>query len=82
MGFKTNWDVAEISRQIHSMARECASPYNTGFLTFEIKKDLYQLKEIIDRALKEAPAFGDMEQQWLTEQEQKRIINILKDKEK
>ena len=81
MGFKANWDVAEISRQIHSMARECASPYNTGFLTFEIKKDLYQLKEIINQALAESPHFGDLEEAWLTDQEQKRIIKILKNKE-
>jgi hypothetical protein len=78
MGFKTNWDIAEISRQIHTMSRECSSTYNTGFVTFEIKKDLYQLKQIIDQALKDAPDFGDLEQQWLTEQEQKRIIKILK----
>ena len=78
MGFRQNWDIADIARQIHSMARECASPYNTGFVTFEIKKDLYQLKEVIDRAINESPNFGEMEQQWLTEQEQKRIIKILK----
>lgn len=78
MGFKQNWDVADIARQIHSMARECASPYNTGFVTFEIKKDLYQLKDIVDQALKESPNFGDMEQEWLTDQEQKRIIKHLK----
>ena len=78
MGFKQNWDVADIARQIHSMARECASPYNTGFVTFEIKKDLYQLKNIVDQALKESPNFGDLEQEWLTEQEQKRIIKHLK----
>ena len=78
MGFKQNWDVANISQQIHSMARECASPYNTGFVTFEIKKDLYQLREIINRAIEESPDFGEMEQAWLTEQEQKRIIKILK----
>lgn len=78
MGFKQSWDLSDMSRQIHAMARECASPYNTGFVTFEIKKDLYQLKEIIDRALQESPNFGDMEQEWLTEQEQKRIIRILK----
>ena len=52
--------------------------YNDGFTSFECKKDLYQLKDIIDRALAEAPDFGEMEQQWLTEQEQKRIIKILK----
>ncbi len=79
MGFKKSWDEADISRQIRAMARECASPYNTGFLTFEIKKDLYQLKEVIDRALQEAPSFGGMEEEWLTEQEKKRIIKILKE---
>jgi hypothetical protein len=78
MGFKKSWDEADITRQIHAMARECASPYNTGFLTFEIKKDLYQLKEIVDRALQDSPNFGDMEKEWLTEQEKKRIIKILK----
>jgi hypothetical protein len=78
MGFKKNWDVPDISRQIHSLARECSSKYNDGFTSFECKKDLYQLKHIVDTALAEAPDFGDLEQQWLTEQEQKRIIKILK----
>lgn len=78
MGFKKSWDVSDIARQIHSLARECSSMYNDGFTSFECKKDLYQLKDIVDRALEQAPDFGDLEQQWLTEQEQKRIIKILK----
>ncbi len=78
MGFKKNWDEAEIIRQVHTMARECASPHNTGFVTFEIKKDLYLIKEILDQALRDAPSFGELEKEWLTEQEQKRIIKILK----
>jgi diphthamide biosynthesis methyltransferase len=78
MGFKKNWDVSDISRQIHSLARECSSAYNDGFTSFECKKDLYHLKQIIDNALSEAPEFGDLEQQWLQEQEKKRIIKILK----
>jgi diphthamide biosynthesis methyltransferase len=78
MGFKKSWDVANIASQIHSLARECSSMYNDGFTSFECKKDLFQLKEIIDNALAEAPDFGEIEQQWLTEQEKKRIIKILK----
>lgn len=78
MGLKKSWDVADISHQIHSLARECASPYNDGFTSFECKKDLYQLKHIIDQSLAQSPNFGDMEEQWLTDQEQKRIIKILK----
>jgi diphthamide biosynthesis methyltransferase len=78
MGFKKSWDVSDISRQIHSLARECTTPYNDGFTAFECKKDLHQLKQIIDNALAEAPDFGDLEQQWLQEQEKKRIIKLLK----
>lgn len=78
MGFKKSWDVADISRQIHSLARECSSMYNDGFTSFECKKDLYQLKQLIDAAIIDSPNFGDMEDQWLQEQEKKRIIKHLK----
>lgn len=78
MGFNKNWNIAGIVNQIHDLSRECSSPYNDGFIAFDCKKDLYQLKSIIDRSLEEAPYFGEIEQEWLTEQEQKRIIKILK----
>ncbi len=78
MGLKKNWDTSNIASQIGALSRECSSPYNDGFTAFEFKKDLYQIKYMIDHALKTAPNFGDMEQQWLTEQEKKRIIKHLK----
>jgi len=78
MGFKKSWDTGDIANQIHALARECSSSYTDGFTAFECKKDLYQIKEIIDQAIKLSPNFGELEQQWLTEQEQKRIIKILK----
>jgi hypothetical protein len=77
MGFKKNWDVSNVAGQIYTMARECASPYNDGFTTFEIKKDLWELKFIVDQAIKNTPTFSG-EEEWLTEQEQKRIIKHLK----
>jgi hypothetical protein len=78
MGFRKSWDIAGVIGQIHGLARECSSPRNDGFTAFECKKDLYQLKQIVNDALAEAPDFGTLEEQWLTEQEQKRIIKILK----
>lgn len=78
MGFKKSWDTADIANQIHSLARECVSPYNDGFTAFECKKDLYQIKKIIDEALSRSPEFGELEEEWLQEQEKKRIIKILK----
>ena len=47
MGFKKNWDVADISRQLHTLSRECNSPYNDGFNSFEIKKELYIIKDMM-----------------------------------
>ena len=78
MGFKKSWDVADIANQLHTMSRECSSSYTDGFTSFEIKKELYLIKEIIDQVLDSSPDFGEIEQQWLTAQEQKRIIKHLK----
>jgi hypothetical protein len=78
MGFKKNWDLADIVNQIHSLTRECSSPYNDGFTSFEFKKELYILKNIVDQSIIDAPDFGQLEKDWLQEQEKKRIINILK----
>ncbi len=79
MGFQKRWDVADIASQIRSLSMECASPYNDGFTSFELKKELYLLRDILDHAFSVAPDFGEMEQQWLQEQEKKRIIKILKE---
>jgi hypothetical protein len=73
--------VANIASQIRQISVNCSSSYTDGFTAWELKKDLYQIKELIDQALKTSPNFGTMEEEWLTEQEQKRIINILKSKE-
>jgi hypothetical protein len=75
---RKSWSVDDIIRQIHALSRECSSPYNDGFTSFECKKDLYQIQESINNALQNSPNFGDQEKQWLTEQEQKRIIKHLK----
>ncbi len=79
MGFQKRWDTADIASQLRSLSMECSSPLNDGFTAFELKKELYLIKEIVDRAFDSAPDFGEIEQQWLTEQEKKRIIKILKE---
>jgi hypothetical protein len=78
MGLKKSWSVDDVTQQIHRAAGECRSPYNDGYTGWYVKQDLYQIKFILDEALKTCPSFGDTEEQWLTEQEQKRIIKHLK----
>ena len=77
MGFKKNWEVGDITSQVHSLAREISSPYNDGYTQWHCKQDLYQIKEVIDAAIRNSPTFAG-EQEWLQEQEKKRIIKILK----
>lgn len=78
MGYKKSWDVNSITSQIHSIARECSSSYNDGYTAFGCKQDLYQLKELLDTVIRNSPTFSG-EQEWLQEQEKKRIIKILKE---
>jgi hypothetical protein len=77
MGFKKNWDVANVAQQINTMAYECSSSYNDGYVAWGVKQDLYKIKELVDDALKRCPTFSP-ESAWLHEQEQKKIIKILK----
>jgi hypothetical protein len=75
---KKAWSIDDVANQLRALSRECSSSYNDGYTAFELKKDLYQIKELVDHALSSSPNFGELEQEWLTEQEQKRIIKILK----
>ena len=74
---KKSWSVEDVARQINALGRECSNPNNDGFTAFDLKKDLYQLKEIIDIQLSNSPKFQG-EDEWLQSQEQQRIIKILK----
>jgi len=77
MGFKKSWDASDVMSQISSLARECTSPYNDGFVGWGCKQDLYKIQEAVNEALRRCPTYVG-EEEWLTEQEQKRIIKILK----
>ena len=79
MGFIKRWSVEDIARQINSATLECTSPYHDGFTAWGCKQDLLIIQQLINEAVKDAPEFGEMESLWLKEQEQKRIIKILKE---
>jgi hypothetical protein len=78
MGFKKSWDADSITSQIHTLYRECSSPYNDGFTAWGCKQDLLLIQQLVNEAVENSPNFGETEANWLKEQEQKRIIKILK----
>lgn len=76
MSFKQDWDVAEIYRQLRSIASQIRSPYNDGFTSSCCKQDLYRVKCFIEDLYADLPKFSD-ESKW----EQERMIELLKRKE-
>lgn len=80
MSFIKRWDVADIVQQIQRATAECTDPRNDGFVAWGVKQDLYQIKFMLDEALKRCPEFSP-ESDWLREQEKQKVIKILKDKD-
>lgn len=79
MGLKKQWDTASVARQINIARMESNSPMNDGYTQFLAKKDLYKIKWFVEDAIRCCPSFGSTEAQWLHEQEQKQILDILKE---
>lgn len=77
MGYKQPADVPQIISNLRQIARECSSSYNDGYVSFELKKDLYLIKDILDSLIEECPSFVG-EDAWLTTREKERIVNYLK----
>lgn len=77
MGYKRDWDANTVKHNIWAMRAECTDMRNDGFVTWETKKELYRLKWLIDESLEACSTYAP-EAEWLKEQEQQRIINILK----
>jgi hypothetical protein len=79
MGYKYSYDITKATREINAAAYDACDKLSDGFICWGAKQDLYRLKWVLEDALKRCPDFGSIEEQWLYEQEQKKIIRILKD---
>jgi len=76
MGMIKHYSIDQIISGIHSARWQCSDPRMDGYTTWGIKQDLYQIKWIVDESLKRCPTYAG-EEQWLKEQEQKRLIKML-----
>ena len=78
MGFKKPLDYYSLNHQIYTSGVELHSSRNDRFTQFEIKKDLYKLKWLIDEILESSDKFSG-EEEFLTEQSQKKMWRKLKE---
>lgn len=70
MGLRKQMDYNSVHHQIYMSGVELHSNYNDGFNQFEIKKDLYKLKWMLDEILADSPAFAG-EEDFLKENERR-----------
>jgi len=72
MGFKMSWSVSKIKGDLQMMSHECRYPGNDGYTQFAIKKDLMEIKFLLNDLIETCPTFAG-EEEWLHE----RLINKL-----
>ena len=77
MGFKKPMDYNSVHHQIYIAGVEMNNPRNDGFTTFEIKKDLYKLKWMLDQIMKDAPTYTG-EDEFVKEHEKRVMWRTLK----
>lgn len=76
MGFRKPMDYNAVQHQIYISGVELNSPYNDGYVQWEIKKDLHKLKWLLDEILKDSPEFVG-EDEFLKEHEQVKMWRTL-----
>lgn len=79
MGFKYSYSATDMSsavRTINSIKYDASDMRSDSYVQWGAKQDLWRLKWILDQALKDCPQFS-IEDEWLREEEQKKIIKIL-----
>lgn len=73
MSFIQKWSVDDICRQIRAAAYQASDPRNDGWTASGCKRDLFQVKCLLDDLYADLPKFVG-EESW----EQERLINLLK----
>jgi hypothetical protein len=76
MGFRKPMDYNSVNHQIYIAGVELNNPRNDGYVQWEIKKDLYKLKWLLDEILKDSPEFAG-ESEFLQERSKKQMWRTL-----
>lgn len=73
MGYRKDWDMNVIKHSLWKMAYECSSPYNDGFTQFAVKKELLEIKFLLEDLLEDTPKLAGEEELY-----QQRFVDKLK----
>jgi hypothetical protein len=76
MGFHKPIDYGQVYHQIRMTGAELYSHYNDGYVQFELKKELYKIKWLVDNILKDSPTFSG-EKEFIDEHEKELVWKTL-----
>lgn len=77
MSYVQDWDFADIIRQIKRASSQVSSPYNDGYTSFEVKKDLIKFQYEFQEIMNSLPTFTG-EEEFRDKLDQEITFNILK----
>jgi hypothetical protein len=80
MGFVKRWDAEAIKSQLTRCAIEACSGYNDGYSQWNCKKDLLDIKYMLDDMLERIPTFSNLEDEYHEEREKERAWKVLNEK--
>jgi len=78
MGFRKPIEIDIVVTQLRRAYVELNSPYNDGFTGWEIKRELYEIKFLLDEILKESASFGEIEERYLDQVDKAKVWRELK----
>lgn len=70
---RKDWNINDIISQLRSIHYQAVNPWNDGFTASGCKKDLFQLKCLIEDLYNDTPNFSN-EEEWY----QERTLELLK----
>jgi hypothetical protein len=74
-----DWNVDKVIAECHKMYRGAIDPYETGFVNWPCKQDLYRVKFAIDEMLEKTSGFAG-EEEWLEQLKKEKMWKALNDK--
>lgn len=74
-----NWNTQEVKNTISKISYHSQDHNLTGFLTWELKKELYEILWHTQDCLKNCSNYGDLEKEYVKKREQEELLKALKD---
>ena len=75
---KKNWSVQSICAEISKLKYAESDRHMTGFVTWECKKELYEILWYLEDTLNQCSTYGEVEKEFLLQRDKEVVLNLLR----